>query len=68
MLALYDAAEGALRRADDDFDVTELYEQLLSSFARREVGKTHSMPSPTRTRPPSSSRSCNACRSWPSPS
>ncbi|OQD51910.1 hypothetical protein BM536_037295 [Streptomyces phaeoluteigriseus] len=40
MLALYDAAEGALRRADDDFDVTELYEQLLSSFARREVGKT----------------------------
>ncbi|MFG2577321.1 NACHT domain-containing protein [Streptomyces sp. NPDC048481] len=40
MLALYDAAEGALRRAVDDFDVTELYEQLLSSFARREVGKT----------------------------
>lgn len=45
MLALYDAAEGALRRADD-FDVTELYEQLLSSFARREVGKTtlHALP------------------------
>ncbi|WP_051767329.1 NACHT domain-containing protein [Streptomyces sp. NRRL S-37] len=46
MLALYDAAEGALRRAGDDFDVTELYEQLLSSFARREVGKTtlHAVP------------------------
>ncbi|MER8265701.1 hypothetical protein ABT007_16075 [Streptomyces griseus] len=45
MLALYDAAEGALRRADD-FAVTELYEQLLSSFARREVGKTtlHALP------------------------
>ncbi|MEU6688450.1 hypothetical protein [Streptomyces sp. NPDC046832] len=40
MLALYNAAGGALRRADDDFDVTELYELLLSSFARREVGKT----------------------------
>lgn len=46
MLALYDATEGALRRAADDFDVTELYEQLLSVFARREVGKTtlHAVP------------------------
>ncbi|WP_338693746.1 hypothetical protein V2W30_04160 [Streptomyces sp. Q6] len=40
MLALYDATEGGLPREDaEPLAVTELYEQLLSSFARREVGK-----------------------------
>ncbi|GGT30025.1 hypothetical protein GCM10010286_64060 [Streptomyces toxytricini] len=51
MLALYDAADNALpRRADsppgtgadggDPLDEAELYEELLTSFARREVDKT----------------------------
>ncbi|MFJ5304923.1 NACHT domain-containing protein [Streptomyces sp. NPDC088350] len=41
MLALYDATEGGLQRATGDaFDVADLYEQLLTSFARREVGKS----------------------------
>ncbi|MFD9903239.1 NACHT domain-containing protein [Streptomyces sp. NPDC059063] len=41
MLALYDATEGGLRRATGGaFDVAGLYEELLSSFARREVGKS----------------------------
>ncbi|GAA2300781.1 hypothetical protein GCM10010431_19690 [Streptomyces kunmingensis] len=41
MLALYDATEGGLDRGDGEpLAVTELYEELLSSFARREVGKT----------------------------
>jgi hypothetical protein len=38
MLALYDATEGTLQAAGD-LDVTQLYERLLSSFARREVEK-----------------------------
>ncbi|MGG7575885.1 hypothetical protein [Streptomyces sirii] len=40
MLALYDATQGTLQGAGDSLDVTELYEQLLSSFARREVEKS----------------------------
>ncbi|MFE0192953.1 NACHT domain-containing protein [Streptomyces sp. NPDC058989] len=40
MLALYDATQGSLQGAGDHLDVTELYEQLLSSFARREVEKS----------------------------
>nr|WP_239091670.1 hypothetical protein [Streptomyces sp. SID14478] len=41
MLALYDATEGGLNRGGGEpLAVTELYEELLSSFARREVGKT----------------------------
>ncbi|MGY0020122.1 NACHT domain-containing protein [Streptomyces sp. YJ-C3] len=41
MLALYDATEGGLHReGGEPLAVTELYEELLSSFARREVGKT----------------------------
>ncbi|MYW63390.1 hypothetical protein GTY65_04760 [Streptomyces sp. SID8379] len=39
MLALYDATEGRLNRDGGTLDVTELYEELLSSFARREVRK-----------------------------
>ncbi|MEU9404222.1 hypothetical protein AB0E08_00710 [Streptomyces sp. NPDC048281] len=41
MLALYDATDGGLQRATgDSLDVADLYEQLLTSFARREVGKS----------------------------
>ncbi|WP_353940952.1 hypothetical protein ABII15_04465 [Streptomyces sp. HUAS MG91] len=40
MLALYDATEGGLNRDGAPLAVTELYEELLSSFARREVGKS----------------------------
>ncbi|MFJ4717317.1 NACHT domain-containing protein [Streptomyces sp. NPDC088785] len=40
MLALYDATEGGLNRDGSPLAVTELYEELLSSFARREVGKS----------------------------
>lgn len=39
MLALYDADGNALRRFAADLRSTELYEQLLVSFARREVAK-----------------------------
>ncbi|WP_432072779.1 NACHT domain-containing protein [Streptomyces wuyuanensis] len=41
MLALYDATEGGLQRATgDSFDAADLYEELLTSFARREVAKS----------------------------
>ncbi|MFF7475778.1 NACHT domain-containing protein [Streptomyces sp. NPDC008092] len=41
MLALYDATDGGLQRATgDSLDVADLYEQLLTSFARREVRKS----------------------------
>ncbi|WP_372344495.1 NACHT domain-containing NTPase [Streptomyces sp. KL116D] len=42
MLALYDATEGGLTRDESEqpLELTELYEELLSSFARRELGKT----------------------------
>ncbi|MFF3306353.1 NACHT domain-containing protein [Streptomyces sp. NPDC002952] len=41
MLALYDAADNALQRVrdDDPLEEAELYEELLVSFAVREVGK-----------------------------
>ncbi|MBB4740621.1 hypothetical protein BJY16_004080 [Actinoplanes octamycinicus] len=39
MLALYDADRNALQRAGSDLRATELYEQLLRSFALREIGK-----------------------------
>ncbi|MFI2209308.1 NACHT domain-containing protein [Streptomyces sp. NPDC020141] len=40
MLALYDAADNALDRGGaDPLDETELYEELLTSFARREIDK-----------------------------
>ncbi|GGR33757.1 hypothetical protein GCM10010168_60000 [Actinoplanes ianthinogenes] len=39
MLALYDADRNALQRAGADLRATELYEQLLRSFALREIGK-----------------------------
>jgi len=38
-LALYDAGTGALRDADVGLSRAELYDQLLSEFARREVQK-----------------------------
>ncbi|MFG3510829.1 hypothetical protein ACGF5F_35615 [Streptomyces sp. NPDC047821] len=45
MLALYDAAGNALRRdGDDPLDEAELYEELLTSFARREVDKSGPAP------------------------
>ncbi|GAA2436305.1 NACHT domain-containing protein [Streptomyces lavendulocolor] len=45
MLALYDAADNALRRAGDGpFDEAELYEELLTSFARREIDKAGPSP------------------------
>ncbi|GGT44627.1 hypothetical protein GCM10010271_55860 [Streptomyces kurssanovii] len=45
MLALYDAADNALRRdSDGPLDETELYEELLTSFARRETDKTGPAP------------------------
>ncbi|MEU1782179.1 hypothetical protein ABZ545_22240 [Streptomyces abikoensis] len=41
MLALYDAnGNGLPRGGDDPLDEAELYEELLTSFARREVDKT----------------------------
>ncbi|MFK4227610.1 NACHT domain-containing protein [Streptomyces sp. NPDC019890] len=43
MLALYDAAENALQRVgegDEPLGEAELYEELLASFAVREVGKS----------------------------
>ncbi|MEU6841048.1 hypothetical protein ABZ930_04135 [Streptomyces sp. NPDC046716] len=40
MLALYDATDGGLNRDGAPLAVTELYEELLSSFARREVSKS----------------------------
>ncbi|MFI2078103.1 NACHT domain-containing protein [Streptomyces triculaminicus] len=41
MLALYDATDNGLRRdGDAPLDEAELYEELLTSFARREVDKT----------------------------
>jgi hypothetical protein len=39
MLALYDADGNALRRFASGLDRTDLYEELLTSFARREVLK-----------------------------
>ncbi|WIM98819.1 hypothetical protein ACTOB_002436 [Actinoplanes oblitus] len=39
MLALYDADRNALQRAGADLRAHELYEQLLRSFALREIGK-----------------------------
>lgn len=39
MLALYDADGNALRRIEADLRRSDLYEQLLRSFARREVAK-----------------------------
>ncbi|MFF5140162.1 NACHT domain-containing protein [Streptomyces sp. NPDC013157] len=41
MLALYDATDGGLQHATgDSLDAADLYEQLLTSFARREVRKS----------------------------
>lgn len=41
MLALYDAADNALLRdGDSPLDEAELYEELLTSFARREIDKS----------------------------
>ncbi|MFD7234920.1 NACHT domain-containing protein [Streptomyces syringium] len=41
MLALYDATDNALRRdSDAPLDEAELYEELLVSFARREIDKS----------------------------
>ncbi|MFJ4584718.1 NACHT domain-containing protein [Streptomyces echinatus] len=41
MLALYDATDNALRRdSEGPLDEAELYEELLTSFARREIDKT----------------------------
>lgn len=40
MLALYDAADNGLQReGEEPLDEAHLYEELLTSFARREVGK-----------------------------
>ncbi|BAC75272.1 hypothetical protein AQJ43_38025 [Streptomyces avermitilis] len=45
MLALYDAADNALRRdSDGPFDQAELYEELLTAFARREIDKDGPAP------------------------
>jgi hypothetical protein len=41
MLALYDATTGALRDAGAALGTTELYERLVSDFARREVRREH---------------------------
>ncbi|GAB7045698.1 NACHT domain-containing protein [Catenuloplanes indicus] len=41
MLALYDADANALRAAGEALDEGALYERLLTTFARREVSKTH---------------------------
>lgn len=46
MLALYDAADNALRRdTDGPLDEAELYEELLTAFARREIDKAGPGPS-----------------------
>ena len=42
MLLMYDAGDGALRRASDALTHGELYERLLAMFARREVEKHRS--------------------------
>ncbi|MFD3688332.1 NACHT domain-containing protein [Nocardiopsis sp. NPDC058631] len=42
MLLMYDAGDNALRRADDALRHGELYERLLTMFARREVEKHRS--------------------------
>ncbi|MFI5685493.1 NACHT domain-containing protein [Streptomyces sp. NPDC051636] len=45
MLALYDATDNALRRdSDSPLDEAELYEELLTSFSRREIDKTGPAP------------------------
>nr|WP_229869503.1 hypothetical protein [Streptomyces inusitatus] len=45
MLALYDAADNALHRGSDNpLDETELYEELLTSFALREIDKAGPSP------------------------
>ncbi|NUW40652.1 NACHT domain-containing protein [Nonomuraea rhodomycinica] len=41
MLAVYDADGNPLDRAMSSFGQTELYEQLMISFARRELAKAH---------------------------
>ncbi|XVU21014.1 NACHT domain-containing protein [Actinoplanes sp. CA-054009] len=41
MLALYDAADGALQDGAATLDDGQLYERLLSSFAEREVRRVH---------------------------
>ncbi|QUX21021.1 MULTISPECIES: NACHT domain-containing protein [Nocardiopsis] len=42
MLLIYDAEDGALRGTDQGLTHGELYERLLTMFARREVDKHHS--------------------------
>ena len=60
MLALYDADGNALRAAAPTCDRTELYEQLLTSFAQREIAKpVHGCP--TRNWPRRSRRTCAGC-------
>ncbi|WP_437052336.1 NACHT domain-containing protein [Streptomyces sp. enrichment culture] len=45
MLAMYDASDNALRRdSESPLDEAELYEELLTSFARREIDKTGPAP------------------------
>ncbi|WP_225846998.1 NACHT domain-containing NTPase [Streptomyces sp. HPF1205] len=47
MLALYDATENGLQRdGDDPLDEADLYEELLTAFAAREVGKSVVAPRP----------------------
>ncbi|WP_329128454.1 hypothetical protein OG552_36230 [Streptomyces sp. NBC_01476] len=47
MLALYDATDNALRRNDGvPLDEADLYEDLLTAFAAREVGKSAVAPRP----------------------
>lgn len=41
MLALYDASDNALQRADASFGTVQLYERLLHDFALREVRRWH---------------------------
>jgi hypothetical protein len=41
MLALYDAGDNAFQRSETELSRAELYEQLLTDFARREVRKHH---------------------------
>jgi hypothetical protein len=48
MLALYDATDNALQRAPDGIENAQLYERLLSSFARREVQKHHRSLTPAQ--------------------
>lgn len=42
MLLIYDAGDNGLRRPEEDLTHGELYERLLTMFARREVDKHHS--------------------------